>query len=607
MDTIKNNFVGFAAAFLLGLMFLLAAVSSWNDTATFDEVAHIPAGYSYLTKRDFRINPEHPPLIKDLSAMPLLFLDLNFPTDVPQWSERIEDRQWDMGKIFLYRAGNDADQILRFSRFPVMLLALLFGWIFYKWVRNNYGNRAALIATFLYAMSPTVIAHSRYVTTDIGAAFGFFVALISFFAFVKEPGKKNIVIAGLLLGVTFLLKFSTVILAPIYIILGLLWVVAENWQNKNKIFKDSLVIIARIAVIGVIAMAVVWAVYLFHVWNFPVEQQISDINATLTSPGGKIAAPILASMSSVKILQPLAEYFFGVISVAQRAAGGNSAHFWGTVSSQATPWYFPTLYVFKESIVLHILTIIALCYSIKKVKKAPVKNAYSVAVWIKNNFAIVGSIIFIVVYALQSITGNLNIGHRHIMPTLPFVYFLVALQISRWMNDLPEITTTGFWAVVRYFFNSLKVVGRYVLVPVLLFAMMLSTLATFPYYLSYYNILVGGTVNGYDVATDSNYDWGQDMKRLRDWMDDNGVQKINLHYFGGADGKYYFGERYEDWWSSKGQPAPGSWFAISANARQGSMAKPVRGFVQKPEDTYSWLKDKEPVARAGSSIFIYKF
>src|SRR3989344_6512853 len=62
-----------------------------NDSAVMDELAHIPAGYSYVKELDDRLNPEHPPLLKALSALPLLALDLNFPTDKPSWQSRSEE------------------------------------------------------------------------------------------------------------------------------------------------------------------------------------------------------------------------------------------------------------------------------------------------------------------------------------------------------------------------------------------------------------------------------------------------------------------------------------------------------------------------------------
>jgi len=98
--------------------------SSFQESATMDELAHIPAGYSYLKFRDNRLNPEHPPLLKDLSAIPLLFLNLKFPTDSPYWQEGVNS-QWDMGRVFLYESGNNADQIIQWARiFPILLTLL---------------------------------------------------------------------------------------------------------------------------------------------------------------------------------------------------------------------------------------------------------------------------------------------------------------------------------------------------------------------------------------------------------------------------------------------------------------------------------------------------
>ena len=129
----------FVAILLLMGMFFLMVFSSLGDSATFDEVAHIGAGYSYLTEKDSRLNPEHPPLIKDLSALPLLFFPpsahsgrggLNFSVNQPFWNlENVNDRQWLAGNSLLYESGNDVDKILLFSRLPIMVLAAILGFI----------------------------------------------------------------------------------------------------------------------------------------------------------------------------------------------------------------------------------------------------------------------------------------------------------------------------------------------------------------------------------------------------------------------------------------------------------------------------------------------
>jgi len=594
-----NKLSKFIALGMLGLMFVLMFFSSWNDTATFDEIAHIAAGYSYLTQQDYRLNPEHPPLIKDLSAIPLLFLKLNFPTNIKAWTEDVNG-QWEVGRIFLYESGNNPDRILRFARFPIMLLTLLFGWLLFIWVSRLYGNKVGLLTLFFFSFSPTIIAHSRYVTTDLAAAFGFFIGIVTFINFLNNQTKKNLVIAGIVFGAVQLLKFSLIILAPIYLILAVLWVFLEK--------SNYLKIIGKVILIGIIGLIIIWLVYQFHVWNYPAERQIQDIKAILTSPGAKPFAKLITWISEKRIFQGLGEYLFGLLMIIQREVGGNAAYFLGTVSASGSYFYFPLLFLTKEPLAFLILAFIALIFGVSNIIKTKEKSLKITLEWMHDNFALTASMIFVGIYFLQAITGNLNIGFRHILPILPFIYFLVARQIIRWQRGFFIEEPQNIFQWFKYIYNTyIKSLERYSIVATLLLWFFLSTLITFPYYLSYFNILGGGIWNGYKIATDSNYDWGQDLKRLVNFVNENNIQEIKLDYFGGGSPQYYLGDKFEPWWSARGEPPTGSWLAVSANSLEGAIAKPVRGFIVKPEDSYSWLKDKNPVARAGSSIFIYKF
>jgi len=590
---------------MLGIMFVLLFTSAWNDSATMDELAHIPAGYSYLTQFDYRLNPEHPPLMKDLSAFPLLFLDspdsasLNFPLDATAWTKDING-QWEMGRIFLYESGNNADEMLRFARFPIMLLAILFGWLFFKWTRGLYGDKVGLLALFFFAFSPTFLAHSRYVTTDLAAAFGFFIGIAAFVNFLSKRTKKNLIICGVAFGVAQLLKFSLVILAPLYLILGVLWVLLNNFESGKlamagkltiagklkKIVKEKTVMIGQIILIGAIGVALIWLVYLPHVWNYPSAKQISDTTQTLQSFGIRPLVNLTVWTSSTPVLRGLGQYMLGVLMVVQRASGGNTTYFMGEIYNLGWSHYFPVLYLFKEHLVLHILSLIALIFGIYNIIKSKEKNLKNIFSWMKENFALVASFIFIAIYWTQAITSPLNIGVRHVLPTFPFIFLLVSRQTIRWIKIKRR---------------------RGLLVFALLTWMFLSSIVVFPYYLSYYNALGKGTDKGYEIAVDSNYDWGQDLKRLKTWTDKNlpADERIAIDYFGGGNPKYYFGKQFEPWWSNRGQPE--GWLAISSTFLQGAHATPIKNFSQNPENTYSWLKQKTPTARAGTSIFIYKF
>ena len=72
-------------------MFILGAWSMAGDSLTIDETAHLPAGYTYWKEGDYRLNPEHPPLMKLMAGFPLLFLDTTYDTG-KSWQE---NDQWE--------------------------------------------------------------------------------------------------------------------------------------------------------------------------------------------------------------------------------------------------------------------------------------------------------------------------------------------------------------------------------------------------------------------------------------------------------------------------------------------------------------------------------
>lgn len=629
---LTNRVSNYIAALMLGIMFLILFFSAWNDSATMDELAHIPAGYSYLAENDMRLNPEHPPLIKDLAAFPLLFLNLKFPSDHSSWTEDVNG-QWTSGAVFLYESGNNPDQILHFARLPIMLLAVIFGALLFLWVRSIYGNKIGLLTLFFFSFSPTFIAHSRYVTTDLGAAFGFFIGIAAFVKFLEKefPGGKPVfavnigsfftrhkylIICGIAFGIAEVLKFSLFILAPLYLLYGFIW--AFLWQFEHKLsFKERFInfiksyikIFLKTILIFIIGSVIIWLVYAFHTWNYPRERQVRDTEFVLSSFGVRPIVDFTVFMAENKFLKPFAEYLLGLLMVIQRASGGNTTYFMGQVSAAGWWYYFPVAYILKETLAFHILTVLTLLIGIKIILKSKNKSLYNFFEWMRDNFSLTAGIIFIIIYWTQSIASPLNIGLRHILPTFPFIYILVSREIILWIHNInsrrENINLFEKLKFISYKYS--KIFSKYGIISVFLLWIFLSVIITFPNYLSYYNELAGGTKNGYKYITDSNYDWGQDLKRLKFYSEENKIDKIYIDYFGGGSPKYYFGEKFYGWNAEKGEPEKGSWLAVSATFRQGSIAEPVKGFEVDRTKTYYWLEDKDPAARAGTSIFIYKF
>lgn len=606
-------------------MFILMLASAWNESAIMDELPHIPAGYSYVRYQDYRLNPEHPPLIKDLAALPLLLMQPHFPRDTKFWRDDVNG-QWDQGRVFLYESGNNADRIIFLARIPVMSLAILFGWLLFSFLRKHYEDKTALLALSLFAFSPTFLAHSRYVTTDLAAAFGFFIGLASFVLFLENPSWKRTAVAGVALGIAQLLKFSLFLLFPIYGVVLLIWLGAHF--RGEGVFRFPVFAgmhLLKLLAIFVIAVALMWPVYQFHVWNYPPERQRSDTVFILGSFAGgadpkwetcnpsasirlsrrvRCVAEFTIWASDKPWLRPYAQYLLGLEIVLHRSSGGNTTYFLGEVSAAGWTHYFPTLYLLKEPLPMHILTLGAIILGLLAIWRTR-WGLRALAEWIRAHPLEFTSLFFIAFYWLYSIRSPLNIGVRHVLPTFPFIYLLVARTVYAWVSYKSFGAAENWFSWLKHIFTIyIKSLPKYLFLYAMVLWLVFGALLAFPYYLSFYNELAGGTRNGYRFAVDSNYDWGQDLIRLKKYVEDNKVQKIAVDYFGGGNPEYYLRNKFEPWWSAKGKPS--GYFAISATFQQGGFGAPHPGIVRARDDSYEWLKPFRPIARAGTSIFIYK-
>jgi hypothetical protein len=61
---------------------------------------------------------------------------------------------------------------------------------------------------------------------------------------------------------------------------------------------------------------------------------------------------------------------------------------------------------------------------------------------------------------------------------------------------------------------------------------LLAACQVWPHGLCYTNELWGGVSQGYLCLSDSNYDWGQGVKELRRWQQEQGVDALDVWYFG---------------------------------------------------------------------------
>ena len=245
-----------------------------NFSPVADEITHLPAGYSYLKTGEIKLNPQHPPLIKMLAALPLLFLDLKFNAGDPNLAgpqtddpfdktqgrpEQSRTDEWQFGRNFL--SDNGVDRLMFWSRIPMILISVLLAWYIYKWGKELFGQKAGIIGLFIYAFTPNIIAHSMLVTTDMGLAAFSFISIYYFWRLLKAElkSRRDLFLSGVFLGLALGSKFSAVFLLPVFPILSVIYLSKKSGPVLYK-FNSLLKII--LPIYG-LAFLIVWGLYFF--------------------------------------------------------------------------------------------------------------------------------------------------------------------------------------------------------------------------------------------------------------------------------------------------------------------------------------------------------
>ena len=194
-------------------------------------MAHLPAGYTYVRTGDFRLNPQHPPLIKGLAGVPLLLLDLAPVELTPGW---LDADEWVFGRAFLTNNRAPMERILLLARLPMVGVGVLLGATLFLWARDLWGQGPALFALLLYALCPNVLGHTALVTTDVGVSCFTMVTLYALWRLVRGGKRRDAVVCGVALGLALLAKYTGVVTAGLVPVL-----VAGAWLLGRRASRSS--------------------------------------------------------------------------------------------------------------------------------------------------------------------------------------------------------------------------------------------------------------------------------------------------------------------------------------------------------------------------------
>jgi hypothetical protein len=588
----KNAWI--AGLFLIVLSVLMFT-SSWDDSLTLDEPEHITAGYSYLKTGNGWLNPWHPPLIKDIAAVPLLFAHLRDPFSMKCWQNH---QKFAVTQELLFGLGNDPQTMVRLARMPIILMSLLFLIYYYFKINRKYGERVALYSLILVGASPSFIAHSRYVSSDVAAAAAFFICMSSFVEFITMPSLAKFALASGQAGLALLVKASLVVLYPFYMLISLLWVwlngkIKPHADQSERLGISCLSAMGTVAAMVVVGTIIVMLIYQPHIQNLTPEYQRNYNQYCFKDMPHSLLPRLLKATERVDITRGLSWYLTGVIAQGYHVVYGHDEpsnlfdhYYWG-----GNRFYYWILLTTKEPIGSLGMICLALYLLAARLIKDRSMSVLAVA---HRYFFVVSGTLFAIFYGLIATMGNLNIGFRHILPILPFLYLAVSLVVVRATENWPKIA-------------SLKLFP-----PGLLTITCLSSLLAWPAYLSYYNELAGRTENGYLISIDSNYDWGADLLRLRHYLQDHNVKMVHMFSYCCGIERGYLDQMYEPYFFKEKLPSgeliaiPVSrWRRLVQDGRPDALKVARYPSIEDPA-MWQWFCSLQPVGRAGASIMLFR-
>jgi len=363
-----------------------------DDCLTFDEVAHLPAGMSYLETRDFRLNLEQPPLVKLLAALPMSWIGAQLPLDTPYWSE---GEQFQFGQVTLFAIGNDTTALTRAARAVLMIFLVAGALCLGSWAARLFGPWAALAPVALFCFSPTLLGHAPRVNMDYPAAVTMLLASYFFVECLRSPRWRSVIAFGLTTGLALCTKFGCLLLLPAF---ALVLVVFALEQRLGA--RALTPLLARFAAAAAICVAVIFACYLFRGDAFGL-------------------------------------YIDGIKSVYANQSEGYEFYLYGELSDRPFWYYYFAAFLIKTTlpaVILGIAGIVAVSFSARIARH---ERALLV--------------LLVVIPLIAGVLDTRNLGVRRIFSIYPILFLCSgALVAGTWRSVIVAALTAVHCAIALY-------------------------------------------------------------------------------------------------------------------------------------------------------------
>jgi hypothetical protein len=470
---------------LIGCAVLRSSIATRLDSFTIDEGYHIGAGVAYFRTGDFRLNPEHPPLVKLWTGAFVSSLGYRL-SPYRTLEDKSDERSFVENDVYL---NNDPELIQKRSRIAMFALNSLLLFTFALAARRAFGDIVALAATTFLVIDPTVAAHFPVVMTDLPVALLSTSAVVLAVTAFRSWRTVDLIFATLALGLALSAKHSAVItLAAV----AMVAIVIAGFQSKDALIAVRLRRAGLAAAILIGAVVILWSFYLFRFSESPVTPA-EQFNRPLAEKISDVKSPLYRTGLNIMVrghLFPRA-YIWGLADTIRAGAEGRAQSifaFGRTYYSKAPFYYFPGVIAVKLPLGLLLLTAIgALLFITRRIPRtfiAPQIGAMGLG------------LLFLIALA----TGSTYAGIRHALPAVPPLALLAAFAIYQAVKS-----------------RSSFIRGAVIISSI---AALLSAIPILRPW-EYYNETVGGAANGYRYFDDEGVDLIMRTKELAKYYNEN--------------------------------------------------------------------------------------
>ena len=537
---------------------------------TLDETVMIPSAYYHLAAGNFQLVHDHPPLSKILAALPLLLIQ---PAELSQRNLVGEpyslEREGAYQGYFWHDNRAKFEQISFWARVPMIALAAGLGVLIFVFARDQFGHRAAVLAVALYSLEPTVLAHGRVVQTDVPATFGYLLVCFTLYRYLRGRHWRNAMWLGVACGIALLSKFSMFIIAPaLFIVLIVLMWKARKTGSQVK------ALLGHAAIVILATLIVIHAAYYFHSRRLVTSDALWIAEAFPDS-----AEAVSIAVHLLSYILPT-DYVLGVFWQLWHSAEGHQAGLMGMYSMKGWWYYFPVAFALKTTIPFLLLSLASLVWATYRIIRKGERHLLVLLV----PFAI---------YTVFVMLSPINIGVRYYLPGYPFLFILSGALLDRLLRNRTGRGLIGFAMAV-----------------VLVGWIGIEALRAYPNYMTYMNQLASRKPHWWYLS-DSNVEWGDDIKDLAAYLRGQGETQVRSALLGGFMLLGHHGIENRELIISVPVDLPNTRYtAVGASLLNGSTVPgKIHGVFlteQQRVNYFDAYRHRTPEAVFGGSIYLYR-